>query len=216
MSLPGFHAADLDDHRRVERRVEFAPHGGSLSGGKRTRGGVDRIGQDNCRNILVQARQRIRRVAAVADREIRAHPSSQPFGPVGARRDIVRPEDERHMGAPDDAAEKSLRPGGVADDAIVVSPLDNARQRAPCLANCLRTADARFRQLVNRDACRRELGAQPAIEAQGDFRLDRRTQRAQTRHRQQQRLDAAKQIAAVDVKDAHVRTGVPARSAACL
>ena len=56
---------------------------------------------------------------------------------------------------------------------------------------------------MKRDTGGLELGAQSPIKTQRDFRFDRGTECAVPGHRDEERLDAAIQIAAIDVEQSH-------------
>ena len=74
-----------------------------------------------------------------------------------AGRDVVRPENQRHLRALDHAAEERLRPGRMTDDTIESPGFDDRGQRPPGAANRLRAARAGFWKAMHGHAGRREL-----------------------------------------------------------
>ena len=91
----------------------------------------------------------------------------------------------------------------MADDTVEARGADELRQRAARPPNRERPARANLAHTVHRHAERLELAAQPAVEAERELLVEPGAQRAITREGDENRLDSAIEVAAVDVKQTH-------------
>ncbi len=148
----------------------------------------------------IESRSRVLEgVAAVAQHE-RRHSARRPrFEPSRARLRRVQPPDERHLRIRDRPPEDRLRPRGVDDGDIPRVPVEHRAKSAARGAHFVEPAYADRRQLVHVRLGRPQRGGDGAVEAQGEARLERRPAGALRRERQHHPLDAAEDVAAVDV-----------------
>src|SRR5207249_8525940 len=118
-----------------------------------------------------------------------------------------RPEHQRRAGAPDHTRKNRVGPGRVADDGLEPLTRDEIGKRAPRTVNRVRAAHPDRAQGMDARSSRLELAREASVETQG--RLGAKLARAAgPRERQEQRLDAAEQVAAINVKDSHLRLNV--------
>ena len=115
----------------------------------------------------------------------------------------MHPEDQRDAGSASDRAESSLGPRQMAHydvDALRIqqfaklSSRPHHRNRMPC---------ANFSEQMNRRTSLGEFFAEPSVEAKSKFRFHRGRERAASRKRDEQCLDAAVKTAAHDMHHAH-------------
>ena len=201
MSLPLLAATCLRDDHAVRSRLEGRAHVQANGVGDGLRQ-FDRGVRHERRDAVVQPVERSTRERAVADRQLRRRPARQPLGPVPSGHDVVCPEDERAARAANHAAEHALAPRGVTDDAIEGSAPHEHAQRAPCRGNAVRPPHRHGPERVNGGARRGQLGGQTTLEAQREF-VAGGSGSAATRDGDEDRLDPAVKVAAVNVKDAH-------------
>ena len=113
----------------------------------------------------------------------------------------MRPEREGQAGTSDNAAKQTLRPGRVTHDPIESSSgqrLPQAKARTP---QSLGAAQANLTKDDHRRAGGLELMGQPAVEAQGELVVSGLA--AERGQREQNGLDPALEVAAVDMERAH-------------
>ncbi len=150
---------------------------------------------------------------AVADGEVRRRAARPELEEAAVVRRIVEPE---HRASPPGlcgGAEQCLGPDRVAGDDVVASVADELRETTSSAEEGPRCSHSHLAQLVYGGARLQELPFEAAVEAQREFGAHRGRGAGKAREGEQERLDAAEQVAGVDVQDAQGSQGSPRRRA---
>ena len=205
MALPRLHAARLHHDHGAGRCSELLADTVALSGRKR-RGRFDRRVGDLHVNLVVDRDQRGGGVATVGDHKIRRRAPGPPLGPMLSRERVVRPEHKGYTGATYDSREQRVRPRRVTNHAIEPLAGKQRRERAPRSMNRMRPARSCLAQLVNAHAGGIQFACKTAVETKGGFHVELCARRQLPGERQQHRFNAAEQVPAVHVQNAHARS----------
>src|SRR5262249_11245956 len=203
VSLPSLEAAGYQDDGRLLAGAELAAHAVAClrwCGDRRNR----RI-DDFAAHAVEPRANRVGRVAAVADDEVRLPPQGAALRPVRAAGGIVRPE---HLARRTDGGRSEReRPGRMPDDSVVAALGHQSPQTTTRAPDRERSAEPYAAEAVSRRAGFVESRREPARERQRELVL--RGGRNVPRDLLEDPLDAAVQVAGGDVQHAHQRIRRP-------
>src|SRR5579871_5741454 len=151
-------------------------------------------------------RYRLVTVFTVTDHELRLRSARPAFQPMLASETGVGPEEFWNCRAANNRSKNRMRPGGVAQDSVVVPLLEQASELSAGGHERERIARSHLGQFMDRLPGGCEFLAEFASKAQGKFKPDRWRQVEVLNAGQNRTLDSAEQVATMDVENGD-RTG---------
>src|SRR5438477_4018798 len=198
--LQGLEPGDLDDHDGIAVDTQSSSDVGPLRKRPAVLGEHGRT-HDLRAEVRIHRGRRARGEAAVANDHVRDCQPGPALEPVTPGDHIVKPEDQRQPGLAHDGAENRLGPRRMAYDDLEPGPRQHRSQCATRAGYGPRPARPNPAEVVNAGAGADQVAPQAALEAKRELALDRARP---LRDHRQRLLDAAVEVAAIDLERSHL------------